>query len=98
MDPKTCAEKSNFRLKLHQYFKILGTLIQLEDIAKIDRVKRHQTLQKIQIPQMEDLLPLTAKAINHNEYDWLTAQIFLYGCRLGEGLSLFLNKRGRFHA
>tara|TARA_Y100001968_G_scaffold239857_1_gene223366 strand:+ start:266 stop:478 length:213 start_codon:yes stop_codon:yes gene_type:complete len=33
IDPETVAERTNFRLKLHQYFKRLGTLIELTDIS-----------------------------------------------------------------
>ena len=94
IDPETGAERANFRLKMHQYFKRLGTLIELPDIAKIDGVKGEYKPKKRTIPDQDDLLLLAVQVRNHKEYGWLTAAMIVYGCRPSEALSLFPNKNG----
>ena len=94
IDPETGAERSNFRLKLHQYFKRLGTLIELPDIEKIDGVKGEYKPKKRTIPPQEDLLLLAVQVRNHQEYGWLTAAMIVYGCRPSEALSLIPNRNG----
>ena len=94
IDPETGAERANLRLKLHQYFKRLGTLIELPDIEKIDGVKGTYKPKKRTIPDQDDLLLLAVQVRNHKEYGWLTAAMIVYGCRPSEALSLFPNKNG----
>tara|TARA_B100001029_G_scaffold42717_1_gene33389 strand:+ start:128 stop:1345 length:1218 start_codon:yes stop_codon:yes gene_type:complete len=94
IDPDTGAERANLRLKLHQYFKRLGTLIELPDIEKIDGVKGTYKPKKRTIPDQEELLLLAVQLRSHKEYGWLTAAMIIYGCRPSEALSLSPNKNG----
>ena len=94
INPEDGSERANLRLKMHQYFKRLGTLIELPDIAKIDGVKGEYKPKKRTIPDQDDLLLLAVQVRNHKEYGWLTAAMIVYGCRPSEALSLFPNKNG----
>ena len=65
INPKDGSERANLRLKMRQYYKILGTLIELPDIAKFDRVKGEYKPKKRTIPDQNDLLLLAVKLRNY---------------------------------
>ncbi len=78
IDPETGAERANLRLKIHQFFKRLGTLIELTDIEKIDGViGTTYKPKKRTIPDQEEIFLLAVQLRSHKGYSWLTASMII---------------------
>ena len=85
---------TNSRIKICQYYKRLGKLMDLRGLTRIDELVGKYKPATIELPDEEHLLELVESLRSDKKWGWCFAALYIYGCRPSEVFSLRVNDNG----